>query len=69
MNEQSRGLGLAGEVLRYVLTGRGLLTYAASLVAASVKVLPESDTPDIQALFAPGSYAPGRRAGWMTSRA
>src|SRR5271168_4418099 len=38
MNERSRGLGLAGEVFRYVLSGRGLLTYAASLVAASVKV-------------------------------
>jgi choline dehydrogenase len=59
MNERSRGLGLAGEVFRYVLTGRGMLTYAASLVAASVKVLPESDTPDIQALFASASYAPG----------
>jgi choline dehydrogenase len=45
--------------MRYVLTGRGILTYAASLVAASVKVLPESATPDIQALFASASYAPG----------
>ena len=59
MNERSRGLGLAGEVMRYVLTGRGILTYAASLVAASVKVLPESATPDVQALFASASYAPG----------
>ncbi len=42
-----------------MLTGRGILTYAASLVAASVKVLPESETPDIQALFASASYAPG----------
>ena len=25
MNERSRGLRLAGEVMRYVLTGRGLL--------------------------------------------
>jgi len=59
MNERSRGLRLAGEVMRYVLAGNGMLTYAASLVAASVKVLPESDTPDIQALFASASYAPG----------
>ena len=36
-----------------------MLTYAASLVAASVKVLPESATPDVQALFASASYAPG----------
>jgi choline dehydrogenase len=59
LNEKSRGIGLVGEVLRYALTGRGMLTYAASLVAASVKVLPESDTPDIQAQFAPGSFAAG----------
>jgi choline dehydrogenase len=59
MNERSRGIRLAGEVMKYVLTGRGMLTYAASLVAASVKVLPESGSPDTQALFASGSYAPG----------
>jgi choline dehydrogenase len=59
LNQQSRGLGLAGQVLRYLATGNGILTYAASLVAASVKVLPESATPDVQALFAHGSYAPG----------
>jgi choline dehydrogenase len=59
LNEKSRGAGLVGEIMRYVLTGRGLLTYGASLVAASVKVLPESATPDVQALFASASYAPG----------
>lgn len=59
MNERSRGLGLMGEVMKYVFTGRGMLTYAASLVAASVKVLPESGSPDLQALFASASYAPG----------
>jgi choline dehydrogenase len=59
LNQQSRGLGLAGQVLRYLATGSGILTYAASLVAASVKVLPESATPDVQCLFAHGSYAPG----------
>ncbi len=59
LNQQSRGLGLCGQVLRYVATGTGILTYAASLVAASVKVLPESATPDVQALFVHGSYAPG----------
>ena len=59
LNAQSRGLGLAGQVLRYVATGTGILTYAASLVAASVKVLEESATPDVQCLFAHGSYAPG----------
>jgi len=59
LNEKSRGIGLLGEVLRYALTGRGMLTYAASLVSASAKVLEESETPDIQAQFAPGSFAAG----------
>ena len=59
LNEKSRGLPYAGEVMRWVLSGRGMLTYGASLVAASVKVLPESATPDVQALFASASYAPG----------
>src|SRR5262249_28586501 len=40
-NEKARGLPLAGEVLRYVFTGKGMLTYSASLIAASVKILPE----------------------------
>ena len=59
LNARSRGLGLVGEVLRYALTGRGILTDASSLVTASVKVLEESATPDIVAQFAPGSFAPG----------
>lgn len=59
MNQKSRGLGLVQEVLRYAFLGKGLLTYAASLVAASVKVIEESATPDVQVLFANASYAPG----------
>ncbi len=59
LNQKSRGLPLVGEMMRYVFAGRGILTYAASLVAASVKVLEESATPDVQCLFANASYAPG----------
>src|SRR5216684_9168648 len=59
-NERARGLPLAGEVLRYVFTGKGMLTYSASLVAASVKVLEESATPDMQISFAPGSFKDGQ---------
>jgi choline dehydrogenase len=59
LNEKARGLPFAGEVLRYVFAGTGMLTYASSLVCASVKVLPESATPDVQCLFSPGSFAPG----------
>jgi choline dehydrogenase len=55
-NERSRGLPLAGEVMRGLFTGKGMLTYSPSIVAASVKVLVESATPDVQVTFAPGSF-------------
>src|SRR5882757_10354037 len=59
VNERSRGVALAAEILRYLVTGKGMLTYSASLVAASVKVLEESATPDVPCVFAPASYKPG----------
>jgi choline dehydrogenase len=59
VNERSRGIPLAAEVLRYLASGTGMLTYSASLCAASVKVLEESATPDVQCVFAPASYKPG----------
>jgi hypothetical protein len=43
----------------YRFAGTGMLTYGPALVAASVKVLEESATPDVQCLLAPGSFAPG----------
>src|SRR5438105_15361272 len=33
-NERSRGLPLAGEVMRWLFTGKGMLTYSPSIVAA-----------------------------------
>ena len=59
-NERSRGLPLAGEVVRWLLTGKGMLTYSPSIVAASAKVLEESATPDVQCTFAPGSFKNGQ---------
>ena len=59
LNERGRGLSFANELRRYVTQGTGMLTYSASLCAASVKVLPESATPDVQCVFAPASYKPG----------
>jgi choline dehydrogenase len=58
-NERARGLPLAGEILRYLFTGKGMMTYSPSLVAASVKVLEESATPDMQITFVPGSFKGG----------
>ena len=59
-NERSRGLPLAGEIVRWLITGKGMLTYSPSIVAASVKVLEESATPDVQVTFAPGSFKGGQ---------
>jgi choline dehydrogenase len=59
-NERSRGLPLAGEVMRWVFTGKGMLSYSPSIIAASVKVLEESATPDMQITFAPGSFKGGQ---------
>jgi choline dehydrogenase-like flavoprotein len=59
LNEKSHGLPFLGEILRYAVAGKGMLTYASSLVCASAKVLEESATPDVQCLFSPGSFAPG----------
>ena len=52
-NEPSRGPPLADEVMRWLFTGTGMLTYSPSIIGASVKVLEESATPDMQCTFAP----------------
>ena len=59
LNERARGLGFANEIRRYLVEGKGMMTFGASLCAASVRVLAESATPDVQCVFAPASYKPG----------
>jgi choline dehydrogenase len=59
-NEKARGIPLAIEVLRWMVTGKGILSYSPSLVAASVKVLESSATSDMQVSFAPGSFKNGQ---------
>jgi choline dehydrogenase-like flavoprotein len=59
-NEKARGLPFAGEVMRWLMTGKGMLSYSPSIVAASVKVLESSATPDMQCTFAPGSFKDGQ---------
>ena len=59
-NERSRGLPLAAEVMRWLISGKGMLSYSPSIVAASVKVLESSATPDMQCTFAPGSLKDGQ---------
>ena len=59
VNERSYGLALVKEIIRWTLTGKGMLSYSPSLVAASVKVLETSETPDMQVTFVPGSFKGG----------
>lgn len=60
VNEQSRGLRLAWEVLRYIARGDGILTYSAGNGMVFARSRPELTRPDIQLSFAPASYQHGR---------
>ncbi|MEM9668065.1 MAG: choline dehydrogenase [Pseudomonadota bacterium] len=48
VNQQSRGLALVGEVLKFLTQRKGLLTLSAAHIAAFVKTRPELATPDVQ---------------------
>lgn len=48
VNELSHGLQLVKEVLKYGLTGKGLLSYAVAHVVAFTKTRPELENPDCQ---------------------
>ncbi|HEY9568937.1 MAG TPA: GMC oxidoreductase, partial [Thalassobaculum sp.] len=48
---------LAREVIRWALTGRGVLGYGAGIVLGFVKTRPELATPDVQFHLAHASYA------------
>ena len=64
-NERSRGLPLAGEIVRWLITGKGILTYSPSIVAASVKVLEEVGHPRCAMHLCAGQLQerPDRRIG------
>jgi len=68
-NERSRGLPFAGEVMRWLFTGKGMLTYSPSIVAASAKVLEESATPEMQVTLAPAASRAARSASSKRRRA
>lgn len=48
VNQQSRGLAMIGEVFKYLVQRKGLLTLSAAHVAAFIKTRPELATPDVQ---------------------
>lgn len=57
LNEQTRGLSLVREVLKYFTSRTGALTYTAGIAYGFVKTRPELEEPDVQFHFAHASYA------------
>ncbi|MBH68643.1 MAG: choline dehydrogenase [Rhodospirillaceae bacterium] len=57
LNEQTRGLGLVKEVIKYAFTRRGVLTWTAGVGHAFMRTRPELETPDVQFFFVHGSFA------------
>jgi len=55
VNELTRGVRFAREVLRYAVQRRGLLTLSAAHIAAFCKSRPELEAPDIQFHILPAS--------------
>jgi choline dehydrogenase len=56
INQLSRGVRLAGEVVRWVTTGRGALTFGVSSAQVFCRSREGLASPDIQLLFSPASY-------------
>ncbi|MDP6708236.1 MAG: choline dehydrogenase [Alphaproteobacteria bacterium] len=64
-NDRARGLGLAWQVLRYGLTGKGFLSLPSGPVLAFLRTREELETPDVQLHFVPFHvvYTPKRELG------
>ena len=60
INELSRLPRLAGEVMRWLTTGRGALTFGVSSAQAFARSREGLASPDIQLLFSPASYDQNR---------
>lgn len=59
-NNQFTGARLLANVLRHVAGRNNTMSYGSSEAAAFVKVLPESERPDSQLMFAPYSLDPAK---------
>ena len=58
-NERSRGLRLALEVAKWAISGRGILTCSPGMILCFPRSREGLETPDIQAVVAPGSWRQG----------
>jgi choline dehydrogenase len=56
LNEDTRGLRLVREVLKYVFTRRGALTYTAGIGHGFIRSREGLESPDCQMFFAHGSF-------------
>ena len=56
LNERSRGLALAREVMKYYIQRRGILTFTAGIAFGFVKTQADMEEPDVQFHFAHASY-------------
>ena len=61
INERSRGLRLAREILQYVLEREGILTLPPTLVYVSWRSDEKVDSDDVQISFTPASYKAGEQ--------
>lgn len=57
LNQLTRMPRLAGEVLKYALKRRGVLTYGTGLAHGFLRSRPDLDRPDVQFFFMHASYA------------
>lgn len=67
-NPRLRGLRLVGNVLRYYLNRTGAMAVGYGTVGAFARVLPESDTPDIELLFSPVVVTPDAKGNFIPDR-
>lgn len=61
LNEDTRGVRLAWEALKFAVTRKGVMTYTAGIAHGFVRTRPELETPDVQFHFAHASYSGGKR--------
>jgi choline dehydrogenase len=60
-NDKARGIGLAGQVIRYLTTGGGFLSLPSAPLLAFLKTRPELETPDVQMHLVPYSIKDPKR--------
>ena len=59
INEMARGVGLAGQIMRWVMGKPSILALSPSLVHWFWKSDDSMDQPDLQGVFSPASYKQG----------